>query len=73
MVDQALVTQAKQLSPADRLELIGEIWESLNPDDLPVTEAEKALIRERLAEAGADPLAGRPWEEVEAELRPRLP
>jgi putative addiction module component (TIGR02574 family) len=73
MVDQALVTQAKQLSPADRLELIGELWESLNPDDLPVTEAEKALIRERLAEADADPLAGRSWEEVEAELRQRLP
>lgn len=73
MVDQALVTQAKQLSAADRLELIGELWESLNHDELPMTEAQKALIDERLAEPDADPLAGRPWEDIEAELRQRLP
>jgi len=73
MVDQAFLTQAKQLSPADRLELIGELWQSLNPDDLPLTETEKSLLDERLAEADANPNAGRTWEEVEAELRQRLP
>lgn len=73
MVDQALLTQARQLSPADRLELIGELWQSLNPDDLPLTEAERSLLDERLAEADADPLAGRSWEEVEADLHRCLP
>jgi len=28
-VDQALVTLAKQLTPADRLDLTGELWKSL--------------------------------------------
>ena len=73
MVDPALVSQARQLSPADRLALIGTLWESLSPDDLPVTEAQKAFIDERLTETATDPLAGRAWEDVEAELRQRLP
>lgn len=73
MVDHALLTQAKRLSPADRLDLIGELWQSLNHEDLPITDAEKSLLDERLAEANADPLAGRSWEDVEAELRQRLP
>jgi putative addiction module component (TIGR02574 family) len=72
MVDVALLLQARQLSPADRLELIGELWQSLNPDDLQLTDAEKLLLDVRLAEAEVDPDAGRPWEEVEAELRRRL-
>ncbi|MEO8528397.1 MAG: addiction module protein [Pseudolysinimonas sp.] len=73
MVDHAFLTQAKQLSPADRLELIGELWQSLNPDDLPLTETERSLLDERLAEADANPNSGRPWGEVEVELRQRLP
>lgn len=72
MVDQALLTQAKQLAAADRLELIGELWQSLNPDELPVTSAEQSMLDERLADLSASPDTGRPWEEVEAKLHRRL-
>jgi len=37
-----------------------------------VTDAEKSLLDERLAEAETDPLAGRPWEDIEADLSRRL-
>jgi putative addiction module component (TIGR02574 family) len=59
-----------QLSPEDRLRLIAEIWESLNPiDQLDIPESHREELDRRLAAADADPAAGRPWEEVRARLR----
>jgi putative addiction module component (TIGR02574 family) len=73
MVDQALLTQAKQMTPADRLELIGELWQTLDHDNLPVTAADRDMLDERVADLSANPDSGRPWGDVEAELRSRLP
>jgi putative addiction module component (TIGR02574 family) len=73
MVDPTLLTQAKQLTPADRLELIGELWQTLDHDELPVSDADRDLLDDRLRDLAANPDAGRPWEEVDADLRRRLP
>jgi putative addiction module component (TIGR02574 family) len=73
MVDPALLSQAKQLDVADRVELISELWDSIDADELPVKPETAALIDERIREADAAPLEGSSWEEVEAELRARLP
>lgn len=73
MVDPALMAQAKQLDAADRLELIGELWESLDHDELDVTRAEEALIEERLDDMRRRPDARASWKDVVAELRARLP
>lgn len=53
------------LTPAEKLELIGELWDSLDADDVPLTQAQKDEIDRRieLDEPGV------PWEEVEARLR----
>jgi putative addiction module component (TIGR02574 family) len=56
------------LTPAQKLELVGELWDSLEEDDAPLTQAQKDEIDRRLA---ADE-PGAPWEEVEARLRSRL-
>ncbi|HEX4610650.1 MAG TPA: addiction module protein [Urbifossiella sp.] len=58
------------LSPADRLALLGELWDSLTPDptNIPLTDAQKADLDRRLAALDADPSAGSPWEEVKARL-----
>jgi putative addiction module component (TIGR02574 family) len=56
------------LTPAEKLELIGELWDSLEADDVPLTQAQKDEIDRRLA---ADE-PGVPWEDVEARLRNRL-
>jgi putative addiction module component (TIGR02574 family) len=72
MVDQTLLTQAKGLDVAERVELINELWASIDADALPVSSAEAALIDQRLDEADAEPLAGRSWEAVEASLRSRI-
>lgn len=72
MVDQALLSQAKGLGVAERVELINELWASIDADVLPVSPAEAALIDQRLDEADAEPLVGRSWEDIEASLRSRF-
>jgi putative addiction module component (TIGR02574 family) len=60
-----------QLSVDDRMLLMEEIWESIaaNPDDVPVSNAQKQDLQARLAAYQDNPKAGTPWEEVKARLR----
>ncbi len=55
MIDESLLAKISSLSPADRPEFIGKIWDTLSPDDLPVTYAERALLDARLADMEAQP------------------
>ena len=68
MIDEPLLTKVASLSPADRLELIGAVWDTLSPDDLPVTDAERALLDARLADLERNPEDQSPWSEVKARL-----
>ena len=72
MIDESLA-KVSSLSPADRLELIGKVWDTLSPEDLPVTDAERALLDARLAEMEAHPEAQSPWPEVKARLERLTP
>ncbi len=60
----------RSLSVVDRLELIGDIWDSIaeeantGPDVLPLTEDQKAELDRRMAEFDADPSIGIPIDEV---------
>ena len=59
-----------RLSNEERLRLIGEIWDSLTPiNQLEIPESHREELDRRLADADANPAAGRPWEEVRARLR----
>jgi putative addiction module component (TIGR02574 family) len=69
MIDGSLLARVASLSPAARLELIGAIWDSLSPDDLPVTDAERALLDARLANMERNPDDQSPWPEVKARLK----
>ncbi|MGK2942842.1 MAG: addiction module protein [Immundisolibacter sp.] len=73
MVDAALLSRVKTMSPADRLELIGAVWETLSPADAPVTEEEKTLLDVRLADLENNPQDQSPWSEVRTRLRQQLP
>ena len=68
MIDESLLAKVVSLSPADRLELIGAVWGPLSPQDLPVTDAERALLDARLADMEAHPDDQSPWPEVKARL-----
>ena len=58
--------QALELPPEERVDLVVEIWNSLQPEDLPVPNWQRDLIRERLAamEGSDSEERSTPWEEV---------
>jgi putative addiction module component (TIGR02574 family) len=68
MIDESLLAKVTSLSPAERLELIGAVWDTLLPDDLPVTDAERALLDARLTDMEKNPNDQSPWREVKARL-----
>ena len=68
MIDESLMARVVSLNPADRLELIGALWDSLSSNDLPVTDDEKALLDARLADMESHPDDQSPWPEVKTRL-----
>jgi putative addiction module component (TIGR02574 family) len=65
----------KALSPEQRLALMEEIWDSLDPGDVPVTDAQRAELDRRSADLDRDMELGQPlgipWEEVLRQIRER--
>lgn len=72
MIDQALLSRVKSLTPSERLELIGVVWESLDLSEVPVTDAERAVLDARTEDEARNPTDVSPWPEAEARLRQRL-
>lgn len=72
MIDESFLAKVASLSPADRLELIGAVWDTLSPDDLPVTDAERALLDARLADMERNPDDQSSWPEVKTRLEKLL-
>ena len=61
------------LTPAERIELIEALWDSLGPEQAaPITPELATELDRRSAEAKANPHAGRTWEEIRAKLEKRL-
>ena len=70
-IRESLMAELLQLSPAERIELAEELWNSVavSPDSmLDLTEEQIAECERRLAEHDRDPSRARPWEEVRARL-----
>lgn len=58
-----------QLNPEQRLELIGEIWDSLSIEvNFSIPTSHKQELDRRLAEADAHPDQSVPWDEVRQRL-----
>ena len=67
-----LLEPLKSLPAADRLTLIGLLWDSLEDGDVPVTDAQLAELNRR-ADALDDNRDGlRSWPEVRAEIEQHL-
>jgi hypothetical protein len=61
MVDAALLSRGKTISPVERLELIGAAWGTLSAADVPDTEEDKALLDVRLADLENTPQDQSSW------------
>jgi putative addiction module component (TIGR02574 family) len=73
MIDESLMAQIVNLEPTERLELIEAVWDSLSPDDLPISEAERALLDARLADMESNPDDQSSWSDVKRRLERLLP
>jgi putative addiction module component (TIGR02574 family) len=73
MASDALLARALELSPAERILLVEDIWDSLSEDGgaLPLTDAQRSHLDERLAAHDNDPEAGSSWDEVRARILKR--
>jgi putative addiction module component (TIGR02574 family) len=61
------------LSVAERIELIGDLWDSLAevPEAVTLTEAQQAELDRRLDAHREDPTAGAPWPVLRARIDKR--
>ena len=70
---KVLLSEIMQLPPDERLELIGDVCDSLNEQDMPpLSEAQLLEARRRLEEHRRDPGSALPWDEVRDRLQSRL-
>jgi len=60
-----------KLSPAERLKLIEELWDSLSDDEAPITAAQRDELVRRAATADADEAEAVSWEALKEEIRAR--
>lgn len=62
-----------RLTPPERLSLIAQLWDSLEHEQLPVTQAQQAELDHRLASLDQDRRNGVTWAALKAELEQRCP
>ncbi len=67
--------EIESLSRDERLDLLQQIWESLGPEDVPVTDEQRAELDQRSDALDREMASGRevgvPWDEVVRQLRAR--
>jgi len=66
------VSEILQLSVAERVQIVEDIWDSIgkNPEELPVSEAEKLRLDKRLEDYQHNPNEGIEWETLKKNLSP---
>jgi putative addiction module component (TIGR02574 family) len=60
-----------KLSPEERLELLEQLWDSLSPEAVRMTDAQTEELDRRLDELDREGPAGIPWHEVLDRIRNR--
>ncbi len=69
MITRPTRDELLRLSAADRLQLVEEIWQTLSPEEVPLTDAQRDELDARLEAYAADPSTGSSWEDVRSRLR----
>ncbi len=72
MTKSEITQEALQLPLEEQLELAQELWANISPPDFELTPELRKMLRERLAEAKANPGAGVPWEEAHQRIKTKL-
>ena len=69
--DRMSTIDIAKLSAKERLELLEELWDSLSPEAIPMTDAQKEELDRRLDELDREGPVGIPWNEVLDRIRNR--
>ncbi|MGI8525637.1 MAG: addiction module protein [Pseudolabrys sp.] len=73
-MNKALLDQLMRLTPAERMDLACDLWDSLlgqSDEPPPLTPEQIAEVERRLAEHERDPTRAQPWETVKERLLAR--
>jgi len=64
------LSEVLKLPVDERLKLVESIWNSIAefPEALELSDAQRRVLKERLADYDADPSAGIPWSELKSQL-----
>ena len=62
-----------RLSPEERMALIGQLWDSLQDREVPLSAAQRAELARRLSSFDQDRAQGVTWEQLRDELARRCP
>ena len=57
-----------KLSPSERLLLAQDLWDSLSPEDVPLTDWQKAELDRRKAAYQANPASQSSWQDVQRRI-----
>lgn len=71
----SLAAELLKLSPAERIQLAQDLWDSVAADPAtlpPLSDAQRKEVEHRLDEHARDPSAAAAWDEVRARLWSRL-
>ena len=60
--------QIDDLTRDERLDLLDQIWDSLNDEDVPLTEAQREELDRRLERFDTEGPVGVSWEQVRGEM-----
>jgi putative addiction module component (TIGR02574 family) len=68
-----MLVDVSHLSVAERIQLVEELWDSIaeTPDAVPVTQAQRDELDQRLASYAAAPSEGKDWEQVKRAIQQR--
>lgn len=64
-----MLPNSRHCLPTRRLQLVGELWDSLTEHEVPVTDWQRDELRRRKAASEANVGRGSSWEEVKARVR----
>lgn len=68
------IPQISSISPAEKLALIGELWENIesHADEIPARDWQKAELDRRLKDYKRNPTDGQPWAVVKEKIKRSL-
>ena len=71
MAEDLSLADVLKLSVAERIQLVGDIWDSIAavPEAVPLSNAQRAELDRRLDAYHRDPTAGSPWDDVRQRVR----